>query len=153
MPEYPRYTLFFPMPVGFDNLSREEQGRVFVHLFIELGKKRFPTLARIVGEYTGSGDSWDDAEWIFYGELADGTPDNTVQIDLHNNVHDALDEFLSAWLSDEHPGWENNDGGFGTMSIDLNKRSIGLEHNNRFTSSEVAGDYVLFDDSEEKPDG
>jgi len=153
MPDYPIQTLYFPLPENYDKLTREQKGRVLVHLFIEHGKRKWLKLAVIQGEYTGAGDSWDGATFTLYGqEEGMATLDGVMQLELHNDVLQALEDFLSEWVSDEHPGWENNDGGFGTMTIDLIKRSITLEHNERYTTSEVEGNYTLFDDSEEKPD-
>jgi hypothetical protein len=40
-------------------------------------------------------------------------------------------------LADTHGGWENNDGAYGEFCFDASARSIHLEFNERFTSSEL----------------
>ena len=37
------------------------------------------------------------------------------------------------YLEQEHSGWENNDGAYGTFIFDVPKRTIELEFNGRFT--------------------
>ena len=43
----------------------------------------------------------------------------------------------SVVLSDTHGGWENNDGAYGEFCFDASARTIHLEFNERFTSSEL----------------
>jgi uncharacterized protein DUF6878 len=48
-------------------------------------------------------------------------------------LHDAIETVCYDALSEEHDGWENNDGAFGEFTFDVEKRSIGLEFNARFS--------------------
>ena len=41
------------------------------------------------------------------------------------------------FLSDTHGGWENNDGAYGEFCFDASARTVHLEFNERFTSSEL----------------
>jgi hypothetical protein len=37
------------------------------------------------------------------------------------------------YLYDNHSGWENNDGAFGTFEFSVPDRTIALQHNDRYT--------------------
>ncbi len=45
----------------------------------------------------------------------------------------AIETLCYDYLGQEHGGWENNDGAFGTFSFDVAARTIELEFNGRFT--------------------
>ena len=49
----------------------------------------------------------------------------------------AVEELVYDLLSDTHSGWHDNDGAYGEFCIDARARSIHLEFNERFTSSEL----------------
>ena len=49
----------------------------------------------------------------------------------------AVEELAYDLLSDTHSGWQDNDGAYGEFCIDARARSIHLEFNERFTSSEL----------------
>ena len=49
----------------------------------------------------------------------------------------AVEELVFDLLSDTHSGWQDNDGAFGEFCIDARARTIHLEFNERFTSSEL----------------
>jgi hypothetical protein len=46
---------------------------------------------------------------------------------------EAIETLCYAYLEQEHGGWENNDGAFGTFTFDVGKRTIELEFNGRYT--------------------
>lgn len=46
-------------------------------------------------------------------------------------VAEAIEVLVYALLSETHDGWENNDGAFGTFTLDVADRSIQLEFNER----------------------
>jgi hypothetical protein len=48
-------------------------------------------------------------------------------------LREAIDTLCYDYLEQEHGGWENNDGAFGTFSFDVAARTIALEFNGRFT--------------------
>ena len=39
----------------------------------------------------------------------------------------------SIYLADEHGGWENDDGAYGTFTFNIAARTIAMEFNGRFT--------------------
>lgn len=89
-------------------------------------------------EYDAEGDSGQiDA---IVAKSAAGRPlklRGKITLDLHGQAHEyktleeALDEFAWLVLRVYHAGFENNEGGFGTISIDVAKASITLDHNDR----------------------
>lgn len=52
-------------------------------------------------------------------------------------VANAIETLAYDLLESEHGGWENNDGAYGEFTFDVVNRTIALEHNQRFTSSEL----------------
>lgn len=52
------------------------------------------------------------------------------------SVEAAIEQFVYDLLAETHGGWENNDGAFGEFTFDVATRSISLDYNERFTSSE-----------------
>ncbi|MCA0425084.1 MAG: hypothetical protein LCH61_17505 [Proteobacteria bacterium] len=49
----------------------------------------------------------------------------------------SVEELVYDLLSDTHSGWQDNDGAWGEFCIDARARTIHLEFNERFTSSEL----------------
>ena len=54
-------------------------------------------------------------------------------------VEQAIEQLAYDFLSDTHGGWENDDGAYGEFTFDVATRSISLDYNERFTSSEYYG--------------
>ena len=52
---------------------------------------------------------------------------------------DAIEGFAYALLEDTHGGWENNEGAFGEFIFNVAERSIQLNYNERFETSEYHG--------------
>jgi len=53
------------------------------------------------------------------------------------SLAEVVEQLAYDFLSDTHGGWENNDGSYGEFCFDAAARSIHLEFNERFTSSEL----------------
>ena len=53
------------------------------------------------------------------------------------SLEDVLEQLAYDFLSNTHGGWENNDGAYGEFCFGDSARSIHLEFNERFTSSEL----------------
>ena len=49
------------------------------------------------------------------------------------SLWEAIETLCYDGLEQEHGGWENNDGAYGTFIFDVSKRMIALEFNGRFT--------------------
>jgi hypothetical protein len=57
-------------------------------------------------------------------------------------LREAIETLCYDYLGQEHDGWENNDGAYGTFIFDVSKRTIELEFNGRF--SDVATSHYSF---------
>ncbi len=51
-------------------------------------------------------------------------------------ITDAIEALSYDFLGATHCGWENNDGAYGEFTFDVAARTITLDYNERFTSSE-----------------
>ena len=51
---------------------------------------------------------------------------------------DAVEALAYAFLEETHGGWENNEGAFGEFTFDVAERTITLDYNERFESSEYS---------------
>lgn len=51
------------------------------------------------------------------------------------SVDEALRDFALAWVDQHHGGWENNDGGSGTVTINVVGNTFVLEHDAYYTES------------------
>jgi hypothetical protein len=51
------------------------------------------------------------------------------------SVDDALRDFALTWANARHSGWENNDGGSGTVTIQVAENNFQLEHTEYYTES------------------
>jgi len=58
------------------------------------------------------------------------------------SLDEALEDFAYDWLSSNHGGWENNDGGSGHMVFDFKNQKVNISHCTYYTSSET-DEYVL----------
>lgn len=103
---------------------------------------------RVVIRYDGGGDEGQINEVT--AEAADGAPvdlpevacerfrtgyDGRVSIDV-NSLANALEEIGYEALGAYYSGWENGDGAFGSVTVDLATRTAALEHNAYVTTSE-----------------
>jgi hypothetical protein len=53
-----------------------------------------------------------------------------------HTVGEAIEHMVYAFLRQTHEGWENNDGAYGDFTFDVAERTITLDYNERYTSSE-----------------
>jgi hypothetical protein len=107
-------------------------------------------IAHVLVSFDGSGDSgqiesieaWSDADQsvtlpaaqiTFAGiDWQSGAPTERLL-----RLESAAEELVYDLLSDTHSGWQDNDGAYGEFCIDVRARTIHLEFNERFTSSEL----------------
>ena len=100
-------------------------------------------------EFDGSGDSgqieaieaWDAAgNKILLPssrklQLASDNPDHPL---TEINLEAAIETLAYEYLENTHPGWEINDGAFGTFVFSVSERSITLDHRARFTDVDIS---------------
>ena len=98
---------------------------------------------RVTIDYDGSGDSgqidsieaWDAANQkitlpsLRKVQLRSENPDQPFD-DI--GLEAAVEQLAWDYLYDNHSGWENNDGAFGTFVFDVPARMVTLEHNGRY---------------------
>ena len=95
------------------------------------------SVATVVAEYYGDGDSGNTQEAVAYAEDDNAaTPlsgelqpplDNTV-IPLSGELQSRLDDFVDRVISTNASGYENHDGGGGSVTIDVASQEIIMEH-------------------------
>lgn len=90
-----------------------------------LSQLRALGITEVTAEYEGYGDS---------GNVEDIMLQPT-EIAIPPELSSQLDDFAWAFAYQQHPGFENNEGGYGTLTWDLSKDSIDLDHADRFVES------------------
>lgn len=51
-------------------------------------------------------------------------------------VREAIETLVYDFLRQTHDGWENSDGAYGEFTFDVTERTVKLDYNERYTSSE-----------------
>ena len=90
-----------------------------------LAQLRALGVTEVMAEYEGYGDS---------GNVEDITLQPT-EIAIPSQLSSQLDDFAWAFAYQQHPCFENNEGGYGSLTWDLAKDSIDLDHADRFVDS------------------
>ena len=113
-------------------------------------------ITQLVVRYDGGGDSGDVSELeIFPDSLAQANIANTLKVEQltyhclageyqdgeyryflqeqQSSIDSALRDFTLTWVDAHHGGWENNDGGSGTMTINVSEGTFRLEHTEYYT--------------------
>lgn len=70
---------------------------------------------------------------IEFVEPVFGDPEK-VERSTHT-VSDAIETLVYAFLEETHGGWEDNDGAYGDFTFDVEKRTITLDYNERYTET------------------
>ena len=104
-------------------------------------------ITTVVVNFDGCGDSG-QVEMIEAKAGDDVIPLPTVQIEIASAVwgsttidrqtrplEEAIEILVYDVLNQNHGGWENNDGAYGTFRFDVRERCIRLDFNERFTDS------------------
>ena len=113
-------------------------------------------ITQLVVRYEGGGDSGDVSELeIFPESLAQANIAHTLKVEQltyhclageyqdgeyryflqeqESSIDSALRDFVLTWVDAHHGGWENNDGGSGTMTINVTEGTFRLEHSEYYT--------------------
>jgi hypothetical protein len=83
-----------------------------------LTKLRELGVTAVEAEYSGSGDEGQINELTAYRPSADPA-EGKVEIELPAALHEAADEALSGLLYAKYGSWYDNDGGCGTVELDV----------------------------------
>lgn len=60
---------------------------------------------------------------------------HTELIEETSTLENALEDFTMSWVGLHHSGWENNEGGRGTVTIDVLENTFELEHVTYYTET------------------
>ncbi|MFC4670702.1 DUF6878 family protein [Seohaeicola nanhaiensis] len=82
-------------------------------------------ITEVTAEYEGYGDS---------GNIEDVTV-QPAGIELPDDLSTKLGDFAWAVAYHQHPGFENNEGGYGTLTWDVTADSISLDHADRYVET------------------
>lgn len=90
-------------------------------------------IAQVTAEYEGYGDS---------GNIEDVTV-QPAGIALPEELCTKLGDFAWSVAYHQHPGFENNEGGYGTLTWDISADSIALDHADRYVECSHSHDEGL----------
>ena len=113
-------------------------------------------ITQLVVRYEGGGDSGDVSELEIFPELlAQANIANTLKVEQltyhclageyqdgeyryflqeqQSSIDSALRDFVLTWVDAHHGGWENNDEGSGTVTINVTEGTFRLEHTEYYT--------------------
>jgi len=112
--------------------ARNEQRRISTLKAALLKALATAGVARVDIDYDGEGDSGQltaiDASAADGSHVPLDTPCQQVE---GRTLRTLIDDFAWDVLGHYHDGFENNDGGCGSISIDVAKQSVILDHNDR----------------------
>jgi hypothetical protein len=86
-------------------------------------------IVKLEVKYDGSGDSGSIEDCLYYD--AEDNEYYRSQIDITDNQHDDIINLVYPML-DDIEDWYNNDGGYGTVTINLNDFTYSIENNVRY---------------------
>jgi hypothetical protein len=101
----------------------------------------------VLVRFDGCGDSGQiEAIEVVSGEKPATLPAGTVQIQsVHwgaceaetreSSIGDAIETVVYDLLEETHSGWENNEGAYGEFTFDVSGRTITLDYNERYETS------------------
>jgi hypothetical protein len=95
------------------------------------------SITRVTVAFDGAGDSGQINDIIAKAGEADITLPN-VEIQFDDRpllLSDAIEHLCFDYLSQEHGGWENNDGGQGDFTFHVEEQRIELDFNEFYTES------------------
>lgn len=106
-------------------------------------------------DYSGAGDSGDTCDLAVQPvEILQKLTEvkikrHVIDMTFHGNAQrarslretevaldEAISEFAMNWVDELHGGWENNDGAYGTVTINVEDETIRLEHMSYYTECE-----------------
>ena len=105
--------------------------------------------------FDGYGDSGQIDDVIAYaGEAQAELPETPVMLEhvswggavnasTSSSLKEAVEELCYAYLAQQHGGWQDNDGAFGTFELDVSQRTVELEFNGRFSDYSTHHQLVL----------
>ena len=107
------------------------------------------SIRKVSIEFDGSGDSGQIEDILAWNAAGDTIPlpsspklqltsPVTANPPLEITLQEAVETLAYDCLEDTHPGWEINDGAFGTFVFDVLDRSITLDYRECFTDVDIS---------------
>lgn len=141
---------------GFEEYQKLENEALLLTLKSVCKALQEQGITSVTMEYSGSGDSGDFEHPVFIREGEDVSPDGNVERFRarrkwdHEKVlwvntgiekstatlEDATFGLMEEAVSIRHSGWENNNGGEGTVSLDVGEQRLTVNHGSYYTSTE-----------------
>ena len=93
--------------------------------------------AELIAQLRAIGITEVTAAYEGYGDSGN-VEDITVQpngIEIAGDLSTKLEDFAWSFAYEHHPGFENNEGGYGTLTWDISVDSITLDHADRYVES------------------
>lgn len=120
MPEQTEDVLELDRQIAEANLKRDQRlAKIKADLISQLSERG---VVRVEVEYDGSGDEG------FVESIAAFTIEGT-KVELSDESRDLIDQYTYEGIPYD---WYNNEGGYGTMRIDVAKEAFFVEHNQRY---------------------
>jgi uncharacterized protein DUF6878 len=104
-------------------------------------------IATVTVHFNGESDSGQIEDVAAYAKEGDARiPETPITLHCANwgapeltssscSLREAVEDLCYDYLSQEHDGWENNDGGYGEFTFHVEDRRIELDFNARFTDT------------------
>jgi hypothetical protein len=104
---------------------------------------------RVSIEFDGAGDSGQIEDILVWNAAEETIPlPSDRKLELPSpfppnppapiTLQEAIETLAYDYLEDTHPGWEINDGAFGTFPFDIPGRSITLDYRQRYTDVDIS---------------
>ena len=102
-------------------------------------EQRVETRAALLTELRGLGVTGLDVQYEGYGDsgnVEDVTP-SPLAIKLESEVNRRVEDFAWDFAYALNPGFENNEGGYGSLEWNLQNDKITISHSNRYVESDT----------------
>lgn len=118
-------------------MAVDEASGILSKLLTKLKKEKSGATAVIV-IYDGSGDSGGVED--VYLQM----PDNSANRHLPRDIRDLAEDLAYKMLENNFIGWENNDGAYGSVKVDIAARTAHIDHEERImTTNAYTADIAL----------
>jgi hypothetical protein len=97
-------------------------------------------IAKVIANFDGQGDSGEVYDIDFY-DIENELIDYKASAQLEDYVYSLVEDCVNSYGGD----WVNNDGGYGSVTINVKDKSINAHYNQR-TVDEYGWSSLIFDD-------
>jgi len=97
-------------------------------------------IEKVIADFDGQGDSGEVHDYTFY-DIDDNLIDYRADQNLEDYIYSLIEDCVNSYGGD----WVNNDGGYGSVTINVKDKSIEADYNQR-TVDPYSWDALIFDD-------